>query len=184
MGDPRCEAIKAQAHKIEEDCDRATYRDALVSANWYKWNLGLGISSAVFAATSAFLAGNDGKLFGGQVFVTAALALISAVLTSVLTFLSPSEKANAYHEYSNRYLSLRNRLRKFVAVDCLAASQSSELEEKYDKFLEQKDQIDSEHPVVPQWAYPLAEEREKEKKEKAEKEKAEKEKAEKEKAAS
>ena len=48
----------------------------------------------------------------------ALLATASAIMTSVVTFLAPSEKANIYHEYSNRYWALRDANQKVCEIDC------------------------------------------------------------------
>src|SRR5882757_1981946 len=117
--------IRSQAHKISKDCDRASIRDSLISASWYKLNLWLGLASAVLAGTIASFAGADLKGLtiinesSGKLIV-AVLASSSAILTSVLTFLAPSEKANIYHEYSNRYWALRDQIRKFVRIECIS----------------------------------------------------------------
>jgi len=131
-----------------------------VSANWYKWNLRLGLTAAFLAAASAFFIAGENKLLDNRFFDTASISaastLLSAVLTSVLTFLAPAEKANAYHDFSKKYLPLRNRIRKFAAIDCLATETSQELEKKFDEILEGKNNIDSDHPIVPEWAYEQA----------------------------
>jgi len=150
--------IRSQAHKISKDCDRASIRDSLISASWYKLNLWLGLASAVLAGTIASFAGADLKGLtiinesSGKLIV-AVLASSSAILTSVLTFLAPSEKANIYHEYSNRYWALRDQIRKFVRIECISAADIKHLKREYEKLLQERIELDKKHPLVPEWVY-------------------------------
>ena len=159
-------SISDQAWKIQEDCERAAIRDALVSARWYKYNLGLGLASTVTAATAGFLAGSGGELLPSTGSVNAKtvisfFALFSAVLASSLTFLAPSEKANAFQQTSNKYHSLRERLRAFFYNKC--KDTGVDLESDLRAFILEKQEIDADHPVLPEWAYRQAHQKVKEK---------------------
>ena len=159
-------SIPEQAWKIQEDCERAAIRDALVSSSWYKYNLGLGLASTVSAATAGFLAANDGQWLTNMTSVDSKalvtfFSLLSAVLASILTFLSPSEKANAFQQTSNKYHSLRERLRFFVNNGC--NDPALKPEEGLRAFILEKQEIDSDHPILPEWAYRKAHRKVKEK---------------------
>jgi len=158
------EEIQAQAEKIARDCDRASIRDSIISAGWYRKNLWLGVASAVLAGIIASLAGADisGMLTDYalkepivKIFV-ALLASSSAILTSVVTLLSPAEKANVYHDYSNRYWALRDRIRKFARIECASDAEIEHLKSQYEKLLEERIDLDRKHPVVPEWVYDVA----------------------------
>ena len=159
-------SIPDQAWKIQEDCERAAIRDALVSAYWYKYNLGLGLASTVMAATAGFLAGNGGEFLPstGPInakAIVAFFALSSAVLASTLTFLAPSEKANAFQQTSNKYHSLRERLRAFINNRC--QDTGADLAPELHAFILEKQEIDADHPVLPEWAYRRAQDKVREK---------------------
>ena len=162
-------SIAEQARKIEEDCERAAIRDALISARWYRWNLWLGLTSTIAAAIAGLLAGSASDLLqlaGAQAAqdksgMVALFALASAVLASILTFLSPSEKANAFQQTSNKYHSLRERLRFFRYTKC--ADNGSCPEEELEKMIAEKQEIDTDHPIVPEWSYERAHQKIKEK---------------------
>lgn len=151
--------IAEQAKKVEEDCERAAIRDALVSSRWDKWNLSLGLASTIAAAIAAFLAGAGNDLLG---FIdskyanalTALFAMISAVFASTLTFLAPSEKANSFQQTSNKYHSLRERLRFFRNTRCVEDNEN--LADDLERLIGEKNEIDVDHPVVPEWAYKKA----------------------------
>jgi hypothetical protein len=152
-------SIPEQAKKIEEDCERAAIRDALVSARWDKWNLYLGLSSTIAAALAAFLAGSGQDALNiieiQHANVGAALfALTSSVLASTLTFLAPAEKASSYQQTSNKYHSLRERIRFFRNTRCPTATNG--LEQELESIIIAKQEIDSDHPILPEWAYSKA----------------------------
>jgi hypothetical protein len=73
-------------------------------------------SSAPRAAAAAASEPSYAHVFASGV------ALISAILASILTFLVPSAKATSYHQFSNKYHSLRDRIRSFVRIRCLEAT--------------------------------------------------------------
>jgi hypothetical protein len=151
--------IAEQAKKIEEDCERAAIRDALVSSRWDKRNVTLGLSSTVAAATASFLAGGGNDLVGllspdAAKAVAALSALVAAGLASTLTFLAPAEKANAFQHTSNQYFSLRERLRFFRHTSC--PSSPANLGEQLQTLMTEKHEVDGDHPIVPEWAYEKA----------------------------
>jgi len=156
MTDDRRDAIIAQAIKIEEDCERAAIRDALLSTRWNTINTVLGLSATIIAALSALLAGsNHGTGIAAGNWAAAGTAGMASVLAAVLTFLSPSEKAGAFQQYSNKYHALRDRIRLFVAVGALA-TEGEQLAAEFDKLLQEKREIDADHPILPEWAYEKA----------------------------
>jgi hypothetical protein len=153
MGESLQELICKQAKKIESDCDRASVRDSLVSATWDKWNLRLGVSSAVLAGAAAAVAQVKVDKIS---IVTTVLALLSAITGSILTFLAPSEKASTYHKFSNNYFALRDKLRFFIAFRCVSSDDVKALEEEFQKLLIEKQKIDADHPVVAEKYYDIA----------------------------
>jgi len=151
MGESLQELICEQATKIESDCDRASVRDSLVSATWDKWNLRLGVSAALLAGAAASVA-----QLADAAIATSALALLSAVIGSILTFLAPSEKASTYHKFSNNYFALRDKLRFFISFRCASSDNVKALEEEFLKLLTEKQKIDADHPVVAEKYYEIA----------------------------
>jgi hypothetical protein len=148
------DVVREQGRALEQSCEKSAIQDTLLAARWHRWNLWLGVSSAVIAAFAAFSAGEGGKELlevlphGATVF-----ALISAVLTSTLTFLAPSEKAGAYHHFSNKLRALRDRARTFVEIDCTHVGRDAALRDKFERLMREKSEIESSHPIVPCWAY-------------------------------
>jgi hypothetical protein len=152
MAEDLLELLCKQAKKIEADCDRASVRDSLVSANWDKWNLRLGVSSALLAGAAASVA----QLPADWKIVTSVLALLAAIIGSILTFLAPSQKAGAYHKFSKSYQALRDNIRIFIALRCATGDDVKALEIEFQKLLSEKQKIDADHPVIPERYYATA----------------------------
>jgi hypothetical protein len=158
MRTPLHHLIGQQATRIAVDCDRAAIADALVSAKWDSVNLRLGLASAITAAAAAFCIANGAVLLSNMgitenaatyanVFASGS-ALVSALLASILTFLVPSAKAASYHQFSNKYHSLRERIRSFVAIRCTEDASPDALTAEFKSFVEEKHAIDADHPAV------------------------------------
>src|SRR5215470_8828489 len=135
------EVVREQARALEESCEKGAIRDTLLAARWHRWNLWLGISSAVTAALAAFVVGKGDAIVHylphGQE-VASIFALISAILTSTLTFLAPSERAGAYHHFSNKLRAMRDRVRSFVEIDCTRSNKDTVLCDKFERMVREK----------------------------------------------
>jgi hypothetical protein len=158
MRTPFHSLIGQQATRIAVDCDRAAICDALVSAKWDSVNLRLGLAAAITAAAAAFCIANGAVLLSNlgvsenaatyaNVFASGS-ALVSALLAAILTFLIPSAKATTYHQFSNKYHSLRDQIRSFVAIRCTEGTSPDELTAEFKGFVEEKHAIDADHPAV------------------------------------
>ena len=152
-------AVIEQADKIGKDCERAAIRDSLVSTRWRTINLLVGLAAVSTGAVATAVAGvPDGMVdlgsFGPWIGMVA--ALLSSILASILTFLKPSEIAADFRQYSFKYQGLRDRIRLFVATGEATHTDDATLLSSFEKLLQEKQEVDAEHPVLPQWAYKKA----------------------------
>jgi hypothetical protein len=86
------------------------------ASKWQRWAVILGLPLAIVSGLSAAAAAVT-ALFTNFRALTAALALTSAVLTSVRGFLRPEESAEAHGVKAARYLGIRNDAHFFLRVD-------------------------------------------------------------------
>jgi hypothetical protein len=123
------------------------------------------MSSAIIAAFSAFVAGKAGIIQHFLPFlpttadpqdIPALFALISAILTSILTFLTPSERAGHYHTFSNKFRALRDKARCLIEFDCSQENNGKALRDKLERLMGEKGEIDASHPIVPNWVHDRA----------------------------
>lgn len=147
-----------QANKISSDCEYSATSNFALGRYWDGWNLKLGLTSALLAAVAAYLAVGEGRIPIGNMqnvaqSVTGVVAFLSTIAVSILTFLKPSEKASVYREFGNKYRSIRNRSRVFVSIDCLVESDYQKLRNGLNALLKEKEDLNMDNPVIPQWAF-------------------------------
>ena len=111
------EKAKEEALRIEEDCTYSSKRHFNASVRWEKYHYWIGLPSALLAGLSGVSAFNDYPILAGI------LAISSTALTSVLTFLKPSERSEHHKSIGNQYLSLRNKTRLFRELEVNNASE-------------------------------------------------------------
>src|SRR5262245_35076413 len=101
-------AVAAEFCRIEEICARAARAQWETVRIWRAINLGLGSSAVIAAgvAGSVVLAGNSFPQFAG------ALALIAAMLTTVISMVGPARKENQAVEAAKAYQSAETSARQ------------------------------------------------------------------------
>jgi hypothetical protein len=99
-------AFSAELSRIEEDCIHSAKAHFNAGARLGCLHWMLGGSAAVASA----LAG--ASLFADFPIISGVLALVAAVLTSLVTFLKPSERAAKHQDAGNQYLAVRGEARR------------------------------------------------------------------------
>lgn len=103
--------LSAEALRIEEDVEHSFKGHYNAAARWARYHLWLGLPSALLAAVAGAAA------FKNQPELAGALALASTALTTVLTFLKPSERSEIHKTVAGQYQALRNQARIFREID-------------------------------------------------------------------
>lgn len=103
-------AIRAELERIEEDCIHSGKAHFNAGTRWASYNYFLGLPSVVLSA----LAGT--AFFNDMPEIAGIMSAVVAVLTSLMTFLKPSERASAHKGSGDQYLSLRNDARVFREI--------------------------------------------------------------------
>lgn len=96
---------------MEEDCSHSGKAHFNASVRWTRWNYIFGIPSVALSAAA-------GAAFFKDYAVAAGIMSSGVtVLTALMTFLKPSEKASEHKSAGDQYLSLRNDARVFREVE-------------------------------------------------------------------
>lgn len=103
-------AIRAELERIEEDCIHSGKAHFNAGTRWASYNYFLGLPSVVLSA----LAGT--AFFNDMPEIAGIMSAVVAVLTSLMTFLKPSERASTHKGSGDQYLSLRNDARVFREI--------------------------------------------------------------------
>lgn len=104
---------------MEEDCTHSGKSHFNASARWSFWHYALGIPSVVLSTAAGAAFFKDFPIFAGS------MTLCVAVLTSLMTFLKPGERAEEHKNAGDQYLALRNSSRVFREIE-LAGELSDE----------------------------------------------------------
>lgn len=149
--------IKKEVLRLHEDTEH-TFKAHFVSAErWEKLNLRLGISSIILSVTAGSLALS--KIVPHFDIFAGITGFAAAALTALLSFLKPRDKYEIHTRFGNKYLSLRNDLRRFSNIELLGNPTEDELKTMLDKFITEKKALDTDSPLLPNWAYTEAKKR-------------------------
>ncbi len=116
------EALKDEAERIFEDCLFTSKAQYNAADRWSYINLWLGIPATILAATSGVLTfvstscPQNTQCFTAPIWLPGILAVITGVLTALITFLNPSERKSLHRNAAGQYHALRNQARIFKEI--------------------------------------------------------------------
>src|SRR5579862_9809777 len=134
------ENIKKESSRIEEDSNNSARSHFNASDQWAKWHQRLGISSSIAVSLGTVAWINQHPFFGG------CLCILSVVLTTTLTFLKPSEKAQTHKTAGDQYLILRNRARIFREIEMAGSLKLEQHQKRIIELADQRDQLNQTSP--------------------------------------
>lgn len=103
--------LVTEACRIEEDSEHSGKGHFNAGERWGRYHLYIGLPAALIAAIAGAAAFKDCPELAGS------LALLSTALTTVLTFLKPSERAEMHKTSGGHYLTLRNQTRIYREIE-------------------------------------------------------------------
>lgn len=114
--------ITDELQRLEEDCTHSGKAHFNACDRWNRWNYVFGIPSVILSAAA-------GTAFFEDYTVAAGVMSVSVtVLTALMTFLKPSERATSHKNSGDQYLALRNDSRVFRTITLLTLEDSASLE--------------------------------------------------------
>lgn len=144
------EKIAAEARRIEEDTEHSAKGQYNAADRWAKYHLCIGLPAAIIAALAGGSAFNDMPNLAGF------LAILSTALTTVLTFLKPSERAESHKAVAGSYLSLRNKTRIFREIELVDSEDVDSLKARVMAFSEERDGLNLSSPGITRGDYEKA----------------------------
>lgn len=142
--------IAEESHRVEEDTGHSAKGHFNASDRWGRYHLIIGLSSAIIAAIAG------GSAFNSLPELAGGAALLSTALTTVLTFLKPSERSELHKTAGDQYLSLKNRARIFREIELLAINEPRTANERIMALAEERDELNRSSPGIPRRDYALA----------------------------
>ena len=124
MGKATKAKIVKELKRIEEDTTLSSKSHFDAADRWNQWHLRLGIPATVLSAIAGVSALSQ---FDYHNVIAGIIAILVAILTGLITFLNPSERAERYLNAGNAYNELKNnaRIAHDVEVDTLDVSELS-----------------------------------------------------------
>lgn len=147
------EQIMIEAQRIEESCLFSSKGHFAASGIWSNFHLIIGIPMIIL---SAIVGASVLSQFDSKKIIAGIISIVITVLSGLMTFLNPNQKATAHKNSGSQYYSLENKVRIFRTIDCWREESEQVLTEKLKYFSEQKDRLSETCPKVPHWAYRIA----------------------------
>jgi hypothetical protein len=149
---PKQEIIK-EAKRIEESLLHSSKGHYAAASRWAAFNMTVGLTMAIISAiagAAAFKSLDAGGVIAGI------CSFIVVVLSSLITFLNPNERASAHRNAGHRYDALMNKVRIFYTIECWRTDAEDTLADNIVRLSAAKDELNSKCPQIPRWAYKTA----------------------------
>ncbi|WP_009909935.1 SLATT domain-containing protein [Burkholderia thailandensis] len=142
--------LAAEAERIEEDTEHSFKGHYNAAARWARYHLWLGLPSALLAAIAGAAA------FKNQPEIAGTLALVSTALTTVLTFLKPSERSELHKTAAGQYQGLRNQARIFREIGLMDGMTLDDAKARLFELTKSRDELNQGSPAIARCDYKLA----------------------------
>ncbi len=137
--------IRLELERIEEDCEHSGKSHFNAGVRWARYNLWLGIPSVILSALAgtAFFNGSSPKPEGDNLLtqIAAGMSVVVALLTALMTFLKPSERAAGHKGSGDQYLALRNDARVFRTIRLAHACDEEAAIASLDEFTKRRNEL-------------------------------------------
>jgi hypothetical protein len=143
-------ALCREARRIEEDATYSSKSHFNAEQAWERRHYWLGIPATAFAAIAG------AALFKSHDELGSALALLASLLTGLMTFLKPNERAAMHRVAAGQFLALRNDARIFREVELLQADRLGELPERLKALSATRNELNQKSPSIPRGAFVAA----------------------------
>ena len=148
----RRSAIDAELQRIEEDCIHSGKAHFNAEIRWTGYHYWLGIPSVVLSALAGLAFFKDHPEAAGI------MSGIVAILTSLMTFLKPSERSVSHKRSGDQYLSLRNDARVFREIRLPATPDQQAAVDGLDEFTNRRNELNQASPQFSQGDFQKARE--------------------------
>jgi hypothetical protein len=143
-------ALRREAQRLEEDATYSSKGHFNAEDTWVGRNYWLGVPATVLGAVAG------ATLVKSQPELASALALFASLLTGLMTFLKPNERAAMHRAAAGQFLALRNDARLFREVELLQANELSAQIERLKVLSAARNELNQKSPSIPRRAFVAA----------------------------
>lgn len=144
---PLTEALGNEASRIEEDTQHSAKSHFNAGETWSRRHYWLGIPATLAAASAGAALVKDYPI------AAQLLAMAATILSGMMTFLKPNEKATQHKTVGNQYLALRNDARIFREIELLDEIDGDTASEKLKKLAQRRNELNSTAPPIHRAAF-------------------------------
>jgi hypothetical protein len=143
-------ALMREAERLEEDATYSSKGHFNAEDTWVRRNYWLGIPATALTAIAGV------TLIKSQPEIASALTLFASLLTGLMTFLKPNERAAIHRAAAGQFLQLKNEARFFREVELLAKGDLNDTSPKLKLLLAKRDELNQKSPSIPRKAFEAA----------------------------
>lgn len=140
-------ALQKEAERIEEDALYSSKGHFNAEDIWVLRNYWLGVPSAVLGAIAG------AALIKSQPEWASAFTLIASLLTGLMTFLKPNERAAIHRAAAGQFLALRNDARIFREIELLEPYRQADLPKRLKELSSVRNELNQNSPSIPRRAF-------------------------------
>jgi len=134
------EELKKESLRIEEDVTFSGKRHFNAASRWEGYHNKLGIPSTALSAVAGLSAFADYPTLAGII------AISTAAITAVFTFLKTDERASKHRAVGNGYFSLKNEARIFRNIECATITDFEQLKSRIVELSDRRNQLNEQAP--------------------------------------
>ncbi len=143
-------ALRKEAERIDEDSIHSAKGHFNTAAIWNRRHYWLGVPATLFGALAGAAFIKDCPE------VASLLSLAATILTALVTFLKPTERASEHKTAGDQYLALRNDARLFREIELLAPEDGQPLTDKIKALSQRRNELNQGSPEIPRRAFEQA----------------------------
>lgn len=143
-------ALCREAERLEEDAIYSSKGHFNAEDTWVRRNYWLGVPATVLGAIAG------ATLIKSQPEWATAFTLLASLLTGLMTFLKPNERAAMHRAAAGQFLALRNDARFFREIDLLQSDGMGELSERLKELSAARNELNLKSPSIPRRAFVAA----------------------------
>jgi len=143
-------ALRREAERLEEDATYSSKGHFNAEDTWVRRNYWLGVPATVLGAVAG------ATLIKSQPEWATAFTLLASLLTGLMTFLKPNERAAMHRAAAGQFLALRNDARFFREIELLQSDLLDELPERLKELSAARNELNQKSPGIPRRAFVAA----------------------------
>jgi hypothetical protein len=150
IDEKKISVLRREAERIEEDATYSSKSHFNAEGRWEQRQYWLGVPATTLSAIAG------ATLIRSQPELASVCALAAALLTGLMTFLKPNERAALHRAAAAQFLALRNDARFFREIDLLCADRFDQLPEKLKTLSARRNELNQKSPRIPRAAFEAA----------------------------